>query len=161
MQNYTAKSWDVNSKPIKGFSAIKIGMAGFFAVHYGMFHLVYLIFILTFAVIPFASGSAAGIDFLSVLITGAIFFANHLFSFLYNYKREINYSNTVTGLSKTMFAPYAGIVPMHLTIIFGFGFVMIFPHSIFPVLLFMVLKTGADLAMHKNKHLATNMATNG
>ena len=54
-----------------------------------------------------------------------------------------------------MFFPYARIIPMHLTIIFGCMFIENVSENInndflakTPLLLFMVLKTCADAAMH-------------
>lgn len=47
-----------------------------------------------------------------------------------------------------MFLPYARVIPMHLTIIFGFGFGS---HS-FALIIFLILKTVADWIMHEFEH---------
>ena len=161
MRNYSNETVYINGKPTElagmGFLAGKIFMAGFFAVHYGTFHLVYLVFMLGFAFsTPEFGGPATGIDFTGAFATGLLFFLNHLFSFVQNYRRDINYSSGVSDIGATFMAPYARIIPMHLTIIFGFGFSFIFPGSIFPLVLFMLLKTYADLATHSNKHFVGN-----
>lgn len=55
----------------------------------------------------------------------------------------------VSRLGTLMFLPYARVVPMHLTIIFG-G--MLARDSAFALLLFCSLKTAADVLMHYVEH---------
>ena len=153
----------VNGKSVNlGFGIAKIFMAGFFAFHYGMFHAVYLFFIISFAFFqptPLAATGEHGIDIPGEILSGAIFFINHLYSFIYNYRKDINHSSSIGEIANTFHAPYVRIIPMHLAIIFGFGFAMFFPASVFPLLLFMLLKTGADLAAHSNKHFTSYAQT--
>jgi hypothetical protein len=122
-----------------------IALAGFFALHYGLFHLVYLIFIVTFAL----TGMYGLADPLGIALGCAVFFGNHLVSYLWYRPRE-------TEPPMQIFAePYARIVPMHLTIIAG-GFVTaLLPGEVgsrLVLLLFLLLKTGADVAAHQKKH---------
>ena len=51
-----------------------------------------------------------------------------------------------------MSRPYARIIPMHLTIILGGFFLMSGIVNVFVLVLFLVLKTGADLKMHFSEH---------
>ena len=114
----------INGKDSKmGLGAVKIIIAGFFTLHYGLFHFVYLMFIAGFAFTSFGFGSSAqGIDFLSVFISAMIFFINHLFSYLYHQKQGAGFQASMGDITSSFTAPYARIIPMHLTIIFGFGF---------------------------------------
>lgn len=51
-----------------------------------------------------------------------------------------------------MFFPYARIIPMHLTIIFGGMFLYLGIGSVFVLVLFLGLKAVADLIMHIIEH---------
>lgn len=122
---------------------IKSGFALFFCIHYGMFHFVYFIFLLVFS-------SEAGVQSpLWILIGASLFFANHLFSFYTNRKHD---RATLKDVGRIFARPYARILPMHLTIIF-FGFTLGGGATKQGVLLmFGLLKTGADVLMHRNEH---------
>jgi hypothetical protein len=137
--------------------ARKLGVAGFFTLHYGIFHLVYLGFILMFAFVPgmLGTGTATGIpNMTDILIVSAFFFANHLYSFLF-YRRQEEAAGTT--LMDVFTRPYARIIPMHLTIIGG-GFLLFLAGGSgvdanrLVVLFFLVLKTLADLWSHVRKH---------
>lgn len=118
---------------------IKYVIAGFFAFHYGFFHLVYGVFLLAFSLIY-----AHEVDVLYIMVAGSIFFFDHLFSFRYNRRRDEKKKRSILRL---MFFPYARIIPMHIVILFfGFSF------EEGPLLLFLGLKTLADIAMHVIEH---------
>jgi len=124
-------------------------LAGFFALHYGLFHWGYYSIIVD-------SGLFGTVDFASpdVWISCGIFFANHLYSHLY-YRHDER--NVVDFVNEEFFRPYYRIVPMHLTIIFGAVVILVLTlagiTTTLPVLvLFLVLKTYTDLDMHVKKH---------
>jgi hypothetical protein len=127
----------------------KCVLAGFFALHYGLFHYGYFSFIVE-------SGLFGSVNFSNPdnYIACGLFFANHLYSFLYH-RNDVRQS--LTFIAEEFFRPYQRIVPMHLIIIFG-SFVMFALHVIginasLPVLvLFLLLKTYTDLDMHQQKH---------
>ncbi|MCX6686131.1 MAG: DUF6498-containing protein [Methanoregula sp.] len=127
----------------------KCVLAGFFALHYGLFHYGYFSFIVE-------SGLFGSVNFSNPpnYIACGLFFANHLYLFLYH-RKDVRQSSTF--IAEEFFRPYQRIVPMHLTIIFG-SIVMFALHVIginasLPVLvLFLLLKTYADLDMHQQKH---------
>jgi hypothetical protein len=134
----------------------KLFLAGFFCIHFGAFHFAYFEFL---KMAPFSvSVAATETDFSIIFFTSILFFVNHLFSYFYNFiirkEREMNY----TALGKLFVYPYIRIVPMHLTIIFGgllstIGFIFGFKEASFVVLLlFLFLKTSADLLMHNLEH---------
>jgi hypothetical protein len=125
-------------------------LAGFFALHYGLFHWGYYSFIVD-------SGLFGGVEFASpdVWIACGLFFANHLYSFLYHRPdpcRVVDYVN------EEFIRPYYRIVPMHLTILFGAMVMLVLTvagvsSTTLPVLvLFLLLKTYADMGMHVRKH---------
>jgi len=124
-------------------TGIKFFIAIFFAIHYGIFHLVYALFLGLFT---FVSQSISPVDFGYIFLMAGIFFLNHLFSFLH-FKDKPKKHNIGT----VMFFPYARIFPMHLIIMFGLPFYAL--GGSLPVLvLFLLLKTGADLVMHFIEH---------
>ena len=120
----------------------KISTGIFFLFHYGFFHLVYLIFLL---VLIASQKNISILTMLTVLVSIGIFFVNHLFSFLYNREQD---SQKIKNIGTIMFFPYARILPMHLTIVFGF----FLAQSVTGLIFFMVLKTIADVIMHMVEH---------
>jgi len=134
----------------------------FFVVHYGGFHLGYAVFLTLFSVSGGASHffvTSQGVNTLfmnllpAVLLGSAVFFVNHLFSFLFYLKRTGKSKKTYTtkDFNDVMLSPYPRIIPMHLTIIFG-GALISFGMPIYALVIFLVLKTIVDLIMHLNEH---------
>ncbi|MCB9261846.1 MAG: hypothetical protein H6607_05675 [Flavobacteriales bacterium] len=115
----------------------KYGMALFFMFHYGMFHLVYIVFL--FKILIDLPGK---IDYRWATILFWVFMANGIFSGLSDAKKDAE--GTSGGF--TFFEPYFRIVPMHLLIIFGFNNSFTSIDKTF--LFFIGLKTLADLLMH-------------
>jgi hypothetical protein len=133
-----------------GFAVFyKVFLCGFFCLHYGLFHWGYYFFIVESGIF----GTVNLVDPVLWLSCG-LFFANHLYSY-------IAYRHTGRGaaddINEQFFTPYRRIVPMHLTILFG-GIVMLVLgrigiSSTLPVLLlFLLLKTRADISAHIDKH---------
>jgi len=141
----------VRSKEISGFLASAMS-AGFFAFHYGMFHFVYLIFL---SALPWFAVDPAW--YLWIMLTAGIMFLSHSFSFAVNVLIPAKDGAEMSGLDKTMMAPYSRIVPLHMTIILS-GFVVAFVPLGDLLLrtailaLFMGLKTAADLGAHIKQH---------
>lgn len=124
-------------------------LAGFFAVHYGLFHWAYFSFIVETGLFGPLNFSDTGI-----WISCGLFFANHLYSFLYHRGSQ---PRGAVFLTEEFVRPYNRIIPMHLTIIFGSIIVLVLEFAgittVMPVLvLFLVLKTYADLGKHMQKH---------
>jgi hypothetical protein len=124
-------------------------MAGFFCLHYGLFHWAYFAFIVE-------SGFFGPPDFTSwgLWASCGLFFANHFYSWFYYRKSERQGARYITG---EFFRPYNRIIPMHLTIIFGSIVILVLMFfgitTVLPVLiLFLILKTDMDLKMHLRKH---------
>ena len=127
----------------------KCGLAGFFTLHYGLFHVAYFSFIVEsdlFGPVNFADPG--------IWLSCGLFFANHLYSHI-RYRHEG--PQGAGFINEEFFSPYQRIIPMHLTIIFGsivvLGLQVFAIESTMPVLvLFLVLKTRSDISAHLIKH---------
>ncbi|MHC4126450.1 MAG: DUF6498-containing protein [Planctomycetota bacterium] len=113
----------------------------FLIVHYGGFHAGYLAFL---------AGKSEEVFFKPIYLMAVIFFANHLFSFIYH-KDWLN--TKPVKYSKLVFMPYIRIIPMHITIIgaaiFKDKLNINFEHTAV-LALFVILKTIADVGMYIN-----------
>jgi len=116
----------------------KGGSAIFFACHYGIFHFTYLMALLSSSVF---AGAANAVDMRAIAFAALVFFGNHLFSFLYNARRDSGKQNTHV----LMFYPYARIIPMHFMLALSLPLAGALPF-------FLVLKTLADVIMHSIEH---------
>jgi hypothetical protein len=156
--------WRVNGRPATSLS--RVGTAGFFCVHYGIFWLVHGIFVFTFipamtGVGPFGGGvvdpsdpfGGFGATFpdLGVLAVGVVGLAiSHGVSFWMNYVGRGEYKTL--SPAEVMTQPYSRLVILHLTIILG-AFVSIrMGTPIGSLLVLVVLKTGLDLYFHLRQH---------
>lgn len=128
---------------------ILFALAGFFAVHYGLFHFVYFSFIVEGGIFGPVNFGAPGIP-----LSCGLFFANHLYSYFYHRDGTRKDGEFIT---RTFTEPYNRIIPMHLTIIFGSMIVLVLEvlgiTTTMPVLVFfLLLKTYLDVKMHIRKH---------
>ncbi|MBN2067583.1 MAG: hypothetical protein JW744_03900 [Candidatus Diapherotrites archaeon] len=155
--------WNV-SKSFKASNvsefATKIFMAGFFCLHYGIFHFSYFMFLAFFSFSGFFGRAVTQPDWIGVSLIGVIFFANHLYSLFSNY---LNDGKRITNtIDQVFMGPYTRIIPMHLTImaagfltplamffgaVTGSSFVqLLFEKAI--IVFFLGLKTFLDLMGH-------------
>ena len=137
---FSTEGVKMNHRPVPPTPATKRSMATFFAFHYGFFHLVYFFFLSAGGRFP------AGSDLIGLAVCVVGFVVNHTVSFRENVENDLRRRPNIGSI---MFFPYARIVPMHLTIIFGS---MLAPDSAWALVLFLSLKTGADLVMHLVEH---------
>lgn len=149
LKNFSTEGMRFSNIPALPTTGTKIGMAFFFLFHYGFFHFVYFFFLIANPF--FNTSSPTSFTGLTILIVVVVFFVNHLFSFLYNREKD---SKKKQNIGKVMMFPYIRIVPMHLTIIFGSFFIMAGSPQM-GLILFLILKTIADVAMHIVEHRAT------
>jgi hypothetical protein len=110
----------------KGFTAT------FFLLHYGFFHLVYLMFM------PFFGISVQKIDWPLMKFTFVLLLASQVITFV---QHKLRYRRVKGNLGQVMVLPYLRIVPMHLAILTP----AFFPISNYMV--FLVLKTIFDVIM--------------
>jgi hypothetical protein len=113
-----------------------------FLLHYGLLFIALIIVLIQG---PYADekywGKINTVDIKYIVFVSLIFFVNHLFSYIYNRKKE-SYPMDINFLN---IYPYVRIMPIFLVI--GFG-VMV-KGSIF---FFLILKTLIDLLTHKMEH---------
>lgn len=129
VKNPDETSMKMNDQPV---TKSNMGCAAwFFLFHFGFFHFVYAIFLLT--------GNLKGTNGKIVLITAGILFAESTLQLL----RRKRVPNTVkVNVGKMFMTPYIRIVPMHLMILAP---AML---GISGSILFLILKTFADIGMY-------------
>lgn len=123
----------------------------FFVGHYGGFMSVHLLFIYAL----FFGRFGEGIDATVTTVTGdlvalapalAALFVSHGISFWRNFMGRREFEGR--AVAKQMGEPYARIIVMHITIIFGGFMTMIFSDALPALLLMIALKVGVDLYAH-------------
>jgi len=145
LDNFSTRNIQLNGKPVMNTDIGKKAIISFFIMHYGIFHLVYFVFLLVFS-------AMRGVDLLGVLIASSIFIVNHYYSHKVNLEDDKRKLKHIVSL---MFHPYVRIIPMHLTIILAF----IFSGTI-GLIIFMSLKTIADLISHIIEHAKWKLPAN-
>jgi hypothetical protein len=150
-------TWSVNGRPAT--SLTRLGTAGFFCVHYGLFWVVHGVFVFTFipamsGLDPFGGPIDGGLTALPdapVLLAGVVGLAiSHGVSFWTNYLGRREYRRL--SPAEVMVQPYGRLVILHLTIILG-AFVSIrMGTPIGSLLVLVVLKTALDLYFHLRQH---------
>lgn len=147
LQRFSTEGFTVNDQPVSPNAATKRSTANFFACHYGVFHLGYLVFLLP------ALSQLRALDWLGISVAAASFIWNHAAS----YRRNIEADRAGTpNIGALMFLPYGRILPMHLTIILGGSLA---GDSIYGLLVFGALKTAADVMMHVVEHRVLRKST--
>lgn len=150
LRSFSTEGFTSNGTRVAENVAGKWSTAIFFAIHYGIFHLVYGIFLLGFLTSDAdVDGGASGINPTSggpmgmswFALSVLTFFICHAYSFYQNVRSD---RERRPNLGMMMFLPYARIVPMHLTILLGLQA----GSKIHSLLLFSSLKTAADYVMH-------------
>jgi|SRR3989344_7394247 len=136
LKNFSTENFKINEQNVSPNNRTKIFVALFFAFHYGFFHFIYSIFLTLILTVSL-------IDSKIILLTALIFLINHSFSFFSNLKNDRN-----KNIGQVMFFPYIRIIPMHLIILLGF----FIGNSLFGLILFLLLKTLADLITHNIEH---------
>lgn len=142
LKEFSTEGVSSNGNALEPTPETKRNMSNFFALHYGAFHFIYLVFLFV------DRNEPVGEDVLLIGLCIAGFLVNHWYS--YAKHRDMD-ALRKPNIGTIMFFPYARIVPMHLTIIAGGAIAGASP---FLLLLFLGLKTLADVIMHKIEHTA-------
>ncbi len=129
LKNTVPNSFTVNDEP-----GNRNGCAAFFfLIHYGGFHLVYLVFLFVKTV------KISNLDFKFIILSFWIILFSEGYHFIKNKKRN---QEEDVNIGVMFFIPYARIVPMHLLILAPALF------KIPPNIIFLILKTFADVLMY-------------
>jgi hypothetical protein len=147
LKEFSTEGFRINNRAVKPTPETQRQTAIFFALHYGIFHLGYLVFL------SVDTKVAGGFPVFYVLLCIGVFYLNHRFSYHYNREQE---QDRVPNIGSIMFFPYIRIIPMHLMIIAG---VSVFGGSTGALIIFLLLKTAADAAMHFVEHAMARAAT--
>ncbi|NNJ94412.1 MAG: hypothetical protein HKP57_06685 [Halobacteria archaeon] len=140
LKEFSTKNFRMNNRPVDPTPETQRKVAGFFALHYGFFHVAYMVFLAS------ETETAGPFPLVSVVVCILVFYINHRFSYRYNQPRE---QERVPNIGSIMFFPYVRIIPMHLMIVAGGS---ISGGSQGALLAFLLLKTAADVAMHVIEH---------
>lgn len=146
------------------FSIIKLALAArwgalflvpFFTVHFGIFMSVHFVFLYVFFI-----GTEAGMAgsfpqtilaaFAEVWWAFAVLFLSHAVSFLFYFVD----AKERLPVNKLMSAPYARVIVMHVTIIFGAVPTLALGQPVYALVLLILLKIGADVFSHLRAHRA-------
>lgn len=117
LPSYTPKNPKHRVQAVVGSLIGKLFFSVFFALHYGGFHYVYLMFITT--ALPSLSGEKImRPEF--IIAAASVLFLQHLINFITERVTGTDSDKaTILDIISLMFRPYMRIFPLHLTIIFG------------------------------------------
>lgn len=162
LTQFCTKGVKVNDRAVDPTPETQRDAANFFALHYGFFHLGYFVFLAAFTLTSDAQGfievtnEGTGqvsqvqigrvhpLDFVIYLGLAWGFWQSHRASHREHVAADLG--NT-PNLGTLMFLPYARIVPMHLCIILAIPL-----GGAGAIWFFVLLKTGADVLMHRIEH---------
>jgi hypothetical protein len=139
LERFSTENLEFNDQPLEEVPASKWKVVGFFVLHYGFFHILYLMFLFI------DRGQESGGSELGYLLCALVFAVNHGYSLAQNVRRD---ALGRPNLGTLMFLPYARVVPMHITIMAAGGMFGV-PHAF---ALFGLLKIVADAIMHTVEH---------
>lgn len=136
LKEYSVKDVTINNKPLEKSPKTKGCFSLFFLFHYGFFHLVYFIFLATLI------GFRGRVDFHFIQYAVLTFAVGEALNIIKQYYKP---NNPIPNIGTMMFTPYLRIIPMHFFILIG-GFLGHHNTTIF--MIFIILKTISDIAMH-------------
>lgn len=140
LKEFSTENLTMNDQPVPETAGAKVQVATFFAIHFGFFHFGYAVFL--WQQMPLSELSQASAILLMLCISG--FVCSHCYSFLHN--QGADFKQKKPNLGTLMFYPYMRIIPMHLTILLGGMWEGL------SIVIFMSLKTAADMGMHIAEH---------
>lgn len=103
LKEFTTKGFYSGGQKVKTTKKARNEVAVFFLVHYGLFHIVYLLTLVK---------ETKSVPIFQILVLAGIFFLYQCFSFFYSKKWE---AKEKPNIGTMMLFPYARIIPMHLT----------------------------------------------
>ena len=148
LKEFSTEGFKQGKKQMLPTRATAISSAVFFLFHYGFFHVIYAVFLGAFSDFSHSNGSSSGTKYF--LLSAGMFFISYLIEFINSRKEQ---TEELPNIGLIMFAPYARIIPMHLTIIFGgfigaAGSILSTNTNLAIIVLFIGLNTVVDLITH-------------
>jgi len=140
LRQFSTDGFTSNDRPVPETPQALRSTANFLVLHYGIFHLVYLGFLLS------RVSALSMWDWLAFAGLTASFLSTHGASFRQNLEADLNGR---PNLGTIFFLPYLRVVPMHVAVLLGSKFSAA---SAGAVLFFIALKTAADILMHRVEH---------
>jgi hypothetical protein len=168
LTEFSTEGFKINNRAVDPTPKTQRFTANFFAFHYGFFHLGYLLFLITMTLTTDPGGYVAvthestgetsqmlighvhPLDFVIFVLLAWGFLKAHRASHNEHVEADLRNSPNIGTL---MFLPYARIIPMHLTI------VLALPLGGGALWFFVLLKTAADVIMHKVEHRLLQSST--
>jgi len=144
LKGFSTKGLKIFGKHVEPTSGTRYKAALKFFLYYGIFHLAFLYLIFnddTISRIQFVKSNLFTAVFVIAIV---IFLFNHLFSFIYYFKKD---QEKEVELGKLLFSGEARVAPMNLIV---FGFILVIKSG--DLVFFMLLKTIADVIMHIVEH---------
>ncbi len=143
----------MNGKPVDGSS--KAAIIPFFVMHYGIFWVVHGVFVLALPVFsdmsPMASETmTSGFNPGAVVLAVIALTVSHGVSFYWNFLRGGEYRRV--SAAGQMFAPYARLVVLHLTVIGGGIAIASTGAPAVAVVILVGLKIVLDIGLHLAEH---------
>jgi hypothetical protein len=135
-REFSTKGMKANGQPIPETAGGKWQGALFFALHFGLFHFVYAVFLWQ---------RFDGVDARAIGTTSLLFAAHHFVSYWQAHQEDLLGK---PNLGRVMMAPYVRIAPMHLLILIPSG----------GILFFLWLKGIVDVAGHLVRRVALEKA---
>lgn len=136
LKKFSTDGFTMNGRSVLPTEETKRRTAGFFLLHYGLFHFVYAIFL---------ASTNGSVDVFAVAVAGIAFAANHVISYRSNKALD---EARVRNIGSLMFFPYLRIIPMHLAAML----LIPFAGSVFSLMMFLSFRTAADVIMHYVEH---------
>lgn len=137
LKNFSTEGLTINGRPVQSTNGTRADVASFFAMHYGFFHVGYAVFLFQYL------GGISSYGILMIILATLSFGVHHFFSYLVHREQD---RETRYNIGVLMLFPYARIIPMHFTLVFATLY------STKELVVFLVLKTFADLIMHGIHH---------
>lgn len=139
LKKFSTEGLASGDKPVPADTKTKRSVSFFFLAHYGLFHVLFFVFIYVFLKSRLFGDFS---DWVSITMACLVFLVNHGLSFI-NEKRNLTKE---MNLGFLMFYPYARILPLHLTFIFGVMFMLLGLQSV-TIVIFIAIKIVIDLFM--------------
>ncbi|RDZ65804.1 hypothetical protein C5B90_05505 [Haloferax sp. Atlit-12N] len=127
-----------------------VPIAGFFAMHYGIFWVVHGVFVWSFDAFAVGAGAVGGVPLGAVLLAAGATVLSHGGSFAANFVGREEYRSVSPGAQ--MSEPYRRVIVLHLTIILGAFLVAASGAPAAALVVMVVVKTALDAGAHLREH---------